>query len=134
MNNSAEDVKDILEADSDLALVFATNLFIGNEPTTPKDCVTIFDTPGFAPQLTLDTSSIGYEYPSVQIRVRSINYNTGWALIEGIKTLLHGLNQETWNSTLYSHIACSSGPALLDRDDNGLFRFFVNFNINRRNA
>jgi len=130
MNNSAEDIKDMLVAVSALGLTFATNLFIGKEEKTPRNCVTIFDTPGYAPDLGL--TSQGYERPSVQIRVRNANYTTGWNLIEEIKTSLHGRAQETWNDTLYSVIYCSSGPAHLDWDDNGNARFIINFNLQRR--
>ena len=134
MNCSSEDVRHILEAKDDSSgafeLTFGVDLFIGKEPATPKNCVTIFDTPGFAPALGLTTQ--GYEYPSIQIRVRNTKYINGWNLIEDIKTALHGLAQQTVNGTLYSVIYCSSGPALLDWDDNSNARFVCNFNIQRR--
>ena len=53
-------------------------------------------------------------------------------LIERIKNTLHGFNQTTVNGTLYSSIACSGGPALLEWDDNGNIILFCNFDINRR--
>ena len=112
MNAPSVDIKDILEAESSLGLTFATNLFVGYEPPTPDECVTIFDTPGF--------------------RVRSNSYTDGWDLIQDITTVLHGLSQETWNATLYSVIKCSSGPAMLDWDNNNRPRFIVNFDIQRR--
>lgn len=130
MNIASEDIKDILVADSSLGLVFAHNLFIGREPAKPKDTVTIFDYTGYAPQLTLDNAE--YEYPSINIRVRSASYERGAELIEKIKTSLHGRAQETWNGTLYSVIRCTSGPAFLEWDENGMVKFIVNFNINRR--
>ena len=120
----------MLDADSNLGLTFATNLFYGKEPAKPDTCVTIFDTTGLPMQLTLNDQ--GYEYPSVQIRVRANNYQTGWALIEGIKNILHGRANETWNGALYTVIYCTSGPALLDWDDNSRPRFIINFNLNRR--
>ena len=134
MNASSYDMVQILEQLGESSgfddLVYATNLFIGKEPSTPINSVTIFDTPGFAPELNLTTQ--GYEYPSVQIRVRNKKYTDGFNLIERIKTSLHGLAQTTVNGTLYSVIYCSSGPALLDWDDNGNARFVCNFNIQRR--
>ena len=133
MNIVSEDIKDMLVAEVALGLTFATNLFIGEEPITPKNCVTIFDTAGFAPQLTL-TKGENYFYPSIQIRVRNTSYVTGWNLISDIKDSLHGRAQETWNDTLYSVIYCSSGPAHLDYDDNGNARFIINFNLQRRSA
>jgi len=133
MNASSVDIVEILDASGESSgfddLVFATNLFIGKEPATPKNCVTIFDTPGFSPELNLKTQ--GYEYPSVQIRVRSTKYIDGWNLIERIKNALHGLDHQTVNGTLYTVIYCSSGPALLDWDDNGNPRFICNFNLQR---
>jgi len=130
MNSPSEDVKDMLVAESTLSLTFATDLFIGKEEKDPDDCVTIFDTPGGPPALGL--TSQGYEYASIQIRVRNGSYTTGWNLIEKIKTALHGRAQETWNSTLYSVIYATHSPALLDWDDNGRVRFIINFNIQRR--
>lgn len=133
MNVPSYDLAEMIEAygeSSGIDLTYATNLFIGREPSTPKETVTVFDTPGFPDYLGLD--SVGYEYPSVQIRVRSTKYTTGWNLINSIKDALHGKSHETWNGTLYTVIYCSSGPALLDWDDNGLPRFVLNMNIQRR--
>lgn len=130
MNSSADDIKDLLVAESSLGLVFATNLFVGFEPAKPQNCVTVFDTFGFSPSLAL--GDLVYEYPSIQIRVCNIDYRDGWDLSHDIKTLLHGLVSQTINGTLYTVIYCTSGPALLDRDENGRFRFIINFNLQRR--
>jgi hypothetical protein len=116
-----------------LGLVFAQNLFVRRTPSKPIDCVTIFDTPGFPPYIGL-AGETGYEYPSIQIVVRATDEEVGWYLIEGIKNALHGRHGQTWNGTLYSSILCSSGPALLDRNDNGVVLYFVNFNLQRRVA
>jgi hypothetical protein len=140
MNNCAEDIRHILEAgteDSDsssagLGLVFATNLFVNREPAKPINCVTIYDTPGMPPYLGLNDT--GYEYPSFQVRVRNTDQRTAWALIIGIKDSLHGRHQQTWNGTLYSVIACSDNPALLEWDDNGNIVLVCNFNVQRRVA
>ena len=132
MNAPAEDIKDMLAAVSALGLTFNTNLFVGREPSKPDNTVTIFDTPGFPPQVTLGIGDDDYYYPSVQIRVRNLDYNTGWALIQSIETSLHGRAQETWNGTLYSVILCSSGPAMLDWVENNRVRFIINFNMQRR--
>lgn len=132
MNSPAYDIAKILEAygeSSGSGLEFATNLFVAKEPAKPINCVTIFDYPGFPPALGLTDQ--GYEYPSIQIRVRNVGYMAGWEIAENIKTILHGL-RTTVNDTLYTNIYCSSGPALLDQDDNGNFRIIINFNLQRR--
>lgn len=130
MNASSIDIADLLEEESILGLVLATNLFTAKEPTTPADCVVIFDTTSIPPQLNL--TSQGYEYPSIQIRVRNKSFQVGWALIESIKNLLHGMGNITINGTLYSVIYCASGPALLDYDENSRARIICNFNLQRR--
>lgn len=131
MNASSEDIKDMLVAESALGLTFGTNLFIGLEPSEPDNTVTIFDTAGFPEQLTFLQGEV-YEYPSVQIRVRNNSYTVGWALINDIKTQLHGRGQETWSGTLYSVIYTPGGIALLDWDNMDRVRFIINFNLQRR--
>ena len=130
MNSAVQDIKDMLVAES-LGLIFGTNLFVGKEPDHPDECATLFETAGLPPQLTFDASE-RYERPSFQVRVRSNSYLTGWSLIHNIMCALHGRAQETWNGTLYSVIYCSSGPAMLDWDQNGRVRFVINFNLQRR--
>jgi len=134
MNPPSVDIVDMLEMYGDSSgtgLSFKTNLFVGKEPNKPDDCVTIFDTPGFPPALGLTDQ--GYEYPSVEILVRSRDYLSGWDLANRIKDALHGRNHETWNGTLYTVISCVNGPNLLDWDDNGRVHFSINFNIQRHN-
>jgi hypothetical protein len=129
MNPCSIDVVDVLE-DEGLGLIFGTNLFVGFEPKTPSNTVTIFDTGGAGPQLTFDRSE-KYEYSKIQIRVRNIKYDEGWELINNIKDSLHGRAHETWNDTYYSLIRCSSDIAFLDWDENRRPRFVVNFEIQR---
>lgn len=130
MNAPSEDIKDMLEADSSLGLDFSTNLFIGTEPAKIDNCVTIFDEPSIGPQLTFDGKR--YEYPIIQVKVRNVDYRTGWALANNIMISLHGRAQETWNGTLYTVIYCSGGPASLGQDDNARAQFIINFNLQRR--
>jgi len=131
MNSAAKDFVTLLANASSLGLVFKTNLFVGKEPTTPNDTVTLFDGVSSAPQLTL-TKGEDYFYDAVQIRIRNMDYNTGYALAKGIMGVLHGLGQQTVNNTLYSVIYCSNGPAPLGWDDNGRIIFVLNFEVQRR--
>lgn len=135
MNPSSEDVKDMLEAESAVALTFEVDLFIGSMPDEPDNCVCIYDTPGRPPQLTLGTYTNGenYFYPSVQIRVRDREYVAGYSVIDSIKTLLHGRANETWNGTLYTAVLCSMEPAFLNwGEQRRTANFVTTFNIQRR--
>ena len=131
MNPASQDIKDMLEGESSLGLIFATDLFVGKEPPTPDNCVTIFDTPGYPDILTLEGDGELYS-PSVQIRVRNTSYLTGWDLANDIRAVLHGKNNETWNGSSYEFIKCTGGPFLLDWDNNGRCRFVINFDMKRR--
>ena len=131
MNPASKDICSILESDSALGLTFATDLFVGKEPATPDNCVSIFDIPGDAPLLTLDGGK-NYYFPSVQIRVRNIDYLTGWDLIHNIQTLLHGIHNEIWNSTTYVLIRAVDNPFLLNWDENDRARFVVTFRGHRK--
>ena len=132
MNATSVDIASMLVAESELGLEIGSNLFVGKEPTRPDSCVTILDTYGYPPQLTMAGQGEEYFYPSVQIRIRNKDYRTADDLSMKIVRSLHGRAQQTWNDTLYTVIYCSSGPAFLNWDDNGLCRFVVNFNIQRR--
>jgi|WetSurSiteA1Bulk_404760.scaffolds.fasta_scaffold146484_1 hypothetical protein len=132
MNAPSIDIVDMLEADSSLGLICGVggNLFVAKEPPNPDNTVTIFDTFGYPPYMGL--TDVGYEYPSIQIRVRNRDYRTGWNLANEIMTALHGRAHETWNGALYQVIYATNGPALLDWDDNGRVRLIINFNLQRR--
>src|SRR4030043_2162861 len=114
MNATSVDIADMLEEESSLGLTLGIggNLFVGREPHTPVNSVTIFDTSGYPPLMTLDTQ--GFYRPSVQIRVRNTDYVTGYNLIWAIMAFLHGKGQEAVNGTLYSSIKCLNDPGLLD--------------------
>lgn len=131
MNPCSEDIKDFLESESSLALTFATDLFIAKQPLSPDNCVTIYDTPGAPPALWFDASEV-YDYPSIQIRIRNINYLNGYSMAQALKTYLHGQAHITINSTYYSLIQCMGDPAFLEWDEKGRVHFIINFNLQRR--
>jgi hypothetical protein len=131
MNAPSVDIKSLLEEeDSSAGTLIEDDIFVGKEPKLPNNCITIFDTPGYPPMMTLNDK--GYEYPSVQIRVRNTDYRTGWAVANDIKDLLHGRNQKVVGGTLYTMIKCVNGPFFLDWDEQANARFVCNFDIQRR--
>ena len=85
MNSPAYDIRDMLVA-AGLGLVKGTSIFLAQEPEIPDNTVTVFDAPGLPNDLTLDKDE-KYERPSIQIRVRNNNYQTGWSLANNIKNL-----------------------------------------------
>jgi hypothetical protein len=131
MNIPSIDIKDMLVDDSDLELIYGTNLFVGKEPSSPNNTVTIFDTYGYGPQLTLDKTG-DYYYQSIQIRVRNTSYVSAMELGQNIVDSLHSRAGERWSGTLYTLIKNINGPAILDYDENNRVHIIMNFNLQRR--
>lgn len=133
MNAPSVDIKDLLNGESSLGLTFATDLFIGREPSNPDNCVTIFDTPGREPEMTLKgKDEPGYFYPLVQIRVRNNAYVDGWNEIEGIKNFLNGMHEITQGGAVYDLIKCVQEPSFLDWDKHKRVRFVATFRMHRK--
>jgi hypothetical protein len=132
MNAPSEDIKDMLIEDSSLGLTFATNLFKSKEPKTPRNCVTIYDTPGLGSDPKLDPAEGDYERPGLQIRVRNYDYDAGMTLAQSIKELLHCRAQESRNGAFYTSIVCVNGPTHIGYDDNNNALIVLNFNLQRR--
>ena len=131
MNAVSIDIKDMLVAESALALTFKKDLFIGMEPTRPDNTVTIFDTPSFPPDIYMDPEERYYN-SACQIRVRHKDYQEGMALARNIMELLHARANEVWDGTTYTVIMATGEPAWLDMDANNRSRFIININLQRR--
>lgn len=130
MNAPSEDIKDLLEV-SATGLVFATDLFVSQEPDTGEvldRVVTIYDTGGGQP----DTKE-SIKTPTIMIKVRGnkFGYQNGYALAELVVTTLHGVVNTTVNSTRYIHIIAQSDINFLGYDKFNRPLFTVNFRIMR---
>lgn len=122
------DIANLLEEEAGLGLIFATNLFIGSEPETPSNTVTIFDTPGRPAQYFYDTT-LEYYYPSIQVRVRNSNYVTGWILMNSIKDFLHNKSHFVQGGMSYQSVECSIEPSFLGFDENRRSWFVATFDL-----
>ena len=127
MNAPSDDIKDILEGLSSLALTFATDLFVAKRPPLPDQCVTVYDSGGYDPQAN------DYERPTVQVIVRGLKggYRTAYALAKSIKDELHEYANQTVNSTRYIAIYTQGDILSLGEDENGRPLLSVNFRIHR---
>jgi hypothetical protein len=130
MNAASVDIKDLLVANTELGLEFTKNLFIGFEPEAPDTCVTIYDTPGYASDIIM-TGNDGYEYPSVQIQVRSDGYIEAFTIADDIRNYLHGKHHVKTDDCEYQVIDCTSPPFMLNRDENNRVKFVINLDLQR---
>lgn len=129
MNAVSIDIKDILEAESSLGLVFASNLFISREPTSPDNCTTIYDIAGQMPDLTLGGQS--YKRDSFQVRVRNNSYQEAMTLVYQISEFLQGKHSEVWNGTSYKLIRETIPAFPIGYDDNNRVMIVINFEAQR---
>ena len=131
MNAPSEDVKDLLEATSALGLTFADNLFVSEMPSTPDECVAVYDTGGEDPE-----SRYTYERPTVQVRVRGDKgaYRSTYDLAQQIRDALHGLTNEETGGARYVGIWSVGDIMALGYDDNRRMVFSVNFRTHRTDA
>lgn len=128
MNPPSEDIKDILEGESALALTFTEDLFIGQMPETPDNCVCIYDTGGYPGE-----SDYVYQRPTLQVKVRGDRgaYKLAHQLCQNIRDVLHALHNVTLNGARYIGIWQESDVMSLGPDELHRPMFTINFRIHR---
>lgn len=103
-----------------------TELFSAVEPAQPPDTITLFDTGGFAPDVTAN-----YMRPTVQVRVRAVDYREGYARLLAVHDALADVLDYTLDDWRYFGAGGVGEPELLGRDDQGRFWIVQNFQIQR---
>lgn len=134
MNATCKDIAEFLNDYLPLGLTLGTDLFYSRMPDNPSNCVAIFDNPGDPPMLTLKKATSAYFFSSMNVRVRNIDYDAGWALMSNILTYLHGLNQQNCpdDSSYYGVIKAMNDPQVLYWDKNDRVIFFTHFDVQRK--
>ena len=128
LNPPSEDFKDMLEGESSLGLVFATDLFINKMPSSPDNVVSIHDASGESPEVNYT-----YEKPGVQIRVRGAKggYKAAHEQAQDIRNFLHPTGNLTINGARYVGIWAEGDIIPLGDDDNERPLFSMNFRVHR---
>lgn len=103
----------------------ATDIFIGELPPSPDNCVAIFGLPG---QVIGDQREVApLQFPRFQVIVRNTNYDTASAKMQDVRTKLHGkygVDLASWR-VLRCHAEQEGGP--IGSDDQNRFEFSINF-------
>lgn len=94
------------------------DLFSGAMPEAPDNCVTVYETGGFAPKIATNV-----EYPTFQVIVRGLDYTTARQKIDDIWKTLHN------NTTLFMHIQAMQSPVSIGQDGKKRWEFSVNFKV-----
>lgn len=83
MTTTAGEIAEYLDSKMS-TLLRGTTLFVGAEPETPVNVVTIYDTGGFSPHQTVAGDRF-VRHPAIQIRVRNASFIAGEALAADIR-------------------------------------------------
>jgi hypothetical protein len=134
LNSPAKDIASILNGVSSLALTLSTDLFHARMPegATFQNVVGVFDNGGGGPLLAMERTYSDYYYPSVSVRVRNTDYDTGYVQAFDIMNYLHGQSGIVESGTLYTLIRAENDPQLLGYDENDRPVFVINFEVQRR--
>lgn len=122
-------IKDILDSDEGLGLKFGRDLFISKEPNDPAQCVTIYDTGGRPPLVSLGNQQ--YRYEAIQIRVRAVKYEDGFALAEAIYGAIEISNKQVDDSFICNIVPMNT-PYCLGWSEDQRCIFIINYETQRR--
>ena len=116
MNSAADDIATILEDEA--VATRATDLFVGQEPDGPDNCLTIYDAGGGSILDALDPDAEA-EIAEVQVRARNNSYAAAVAALEAVKS---AVNLKQWvevGTTTYEGIWRSTSIIQLESDAKG---------------
>lgn len=103
-------------------------VFVGREPMVPQEVLTIYDTGG-GPNILIDLRA-----PTVQVRVRSVEYLDGWVKSdEAYKALVTPIYPSTTDGVTLQWVA-QGEIAYIGRNDADLCLFTCNFQLLRDGA
>lgn len=101
---------------------------VAREPVQPVNAVTLYDTGGGDP-IQID---IGLRAPTIQVRVRSADYEAAMAKQEEIRTLLADPTHRQIGDSHYVGIWLQGDILAIGRDDHDRHLLTANYRINRQ--
>lgn len=107
----------------------ASDIFIGNMPDLPNNCIAVINTGGIAPSIDIPDKR-----PTFQVLIRNTDYETGELKLTAIRTALHQfMNDYLVNGQTYVYsIFLNAEGGHIGKDVNGRDEWSVNFNSKTR--
>jgi hypothetical protein len=100
----------------------------GAEPDAPGDCITVYDTGGPEPE----TEELDLLRPTLQVRVRCVDYESGYAKQLLIRKLLTETEPVQMETSRFDMVAASSDILSIGRDDSNRFLLTSNYRCIRQ--
>lgn len=106
-----------------------TNIFYAEEPATPNNVITVYDTGSYGQEPVQD---IRLYSPSIQVRVRNMDYDTGYTLqLALVDALILPITFENYGSR-YIGIWSMGDIISIGRDANSRYLLTSNYRIERQ--
>lgn len=121
MNSPAFDIASFLRTES-----VETVIYVNEEPASPNNCVTVYDTGGADPMVVDTVYS-----PTIQVRVRNLSSPAAYAKQYQIRDILVAGKNEIINSTDYVAVWLQGDIISIGRDENNRFILTSNYRIMR---
>lgn len=111
--------------------VLGTTLSEGSMPSKPSNIVTVYEFQGKKPTRT-SAKTVAAEYGNLKVVARNAVYETGYAKAAAARAALQNYSgTPSGAGSAILEITATSSINSLGQDDNGLFRFSVNFQVTR---
>jgi hypothetical protein len=104
-------------------LVLGNNLFIGNMPSTPDFCVSLYDIGGTPAVSALDRSYS--TEPEVSVQIRTHSYPIGHEMGENIRKYFNKMVNVQLQDGSYVVIMCIGGVEYMKADEKGRSLFIM---------
>lgn len=121
MNSPAFDIAVFLEP-----LISEAVVFVNEEPASPNDCVTVYDTGGADPMVVDDVYS-----PAIQVRVRNLDSQLAYAKQYQIRDILVAAKNQIINSVDYVAMWQQGDIISIGRDENNRYILTSNYRLMR---
>lgn len=104
--------------------VVGTSIFKYQTPPTPDDCFVVYPAGG-----NDGLRWIEIDYPTIQIRARSVHPASGYNALLSIYRSLHGLNNITLSGGVLVHdtLGLQSQPVNIEKDDASRYQHIIQF-------
>ena len=133
MNNFSKDICDLLIAKT-VATDFGSSnqwsCFAENEPVSPLDCVTVYQSQAIPRHVLSQT--VGY-FITFQVRVRATDYTSSITRANLISDAIGFLLKETLNGKVYKNIIANNAPLKINIDQKNRVVHVQNFSAEYSN-
>lgn len=109
-----------------LSLGVSVPIYVGHEPVSPVECLTIYDTGG-----SIGESWAGYDDPTIQIRARAVAYDDAYDNLRAVRDALILPTSFTFQDWHYTGFWLISDIAHIGRDDKDRPIFTLNLRLMR---